>query len=192
VWTYPDLHRLLLSRHGQVQLRPLWCRRVLTRTEFFCPDRYRCSSGSCGVDTFRGSSGPYGADMSSPDQQILLLSRHVQVHLRPLWCRHVRTRTESFCPDRYMCSSGPCGVDTSRCSSGSYCLDISRPAPAPVVLTLPGAAHAPFVDPSRCGKSLFGVDTFRGSSGPYCVDMSRPAESPVVQTRPGAAQAPVV
>ncbi len=60
-----------------------------------------------------------------PDHHRLLFTRHVQVQLRPLWCRHVQPSTDSCLPD--------CGVDTS------------RPSQSPVYQTRPGAAQAPVV-----------------------------------------------
>jgi hypothetical protein len=57
---------------------------------------------------------------TSGKQQRFLMSIHVHVLPRPRWCIDMsRSCTGSCCPDKSRCSSGRCGVGTSRYCTGS-------------------------------------------------------------------------
>ncbi len=119
---------------------------------------------------------------------MLLLSRHIQVQLRP---------QEQHRLMLYRCSSGHCGVDTSRCctslfsvdssrqlrllwrrhvqtSIGSNCPDTSKVQPRPCsVYKFRSRKGSCSPDTSRCSSGPCGVDTSGCSTGLCSVDPYR-------------------
>jgi hypothetical protein len=140
-----------VSRHVQVQLRPLCCG----------VDTSGSSTGLSSVDTSICSSGPCCVDTSTEAAEVTVAQTRPCAAPSPvLWGRQIQEyhRPLHYQVDTSKCSTGLCSIDKFRSSSGFCCPDKSRCSSA-----ICG------VDRSRCCRSLCSVDTSRCNSGPCAI-----------------------
>ncbi len=147
----------------------------------FCPYKARCRLGPNGVDTSRCSK----ASVVQPYQG----ANHIKVQIRPLWSRHVLCPHQHrlLLSRHVQVQLRPLGLQQTCPGSAQAPFVQTRPGAdqAPMVQTRPGAAKP-------LQHSQIKVQAIsRCRSGPYGVDMSSVHRSTGFQTRPGAAQAPV-
>ncbi len=165
----PERHGLLLSRNVQVQFKPLCCSVDSSRSVRALQCRHihkQLRSLLC-------------KHLNTSSTCRLVLSRHIQVQLRPM----------------YRCSTGLCicSVDMSRISTGFCFQTILGAAQAPVSLTCPVLQWPLCCRPFQVQLRPLCVDAYIYSSSLSVVSvLPGTAPAPVFYTSSGAAQAPAV
>ncbi len=135
-----------------------------------CPDTSRCSPGPYSVDTYRSAQASLvrhvhvSTSLCSVDKSgsstVSCSLVQVQLSSGPYSVDASRSSKGSYCPDAYMCSSGPCsGVDKPRSTKTSCC-------PNKFMQVQVQLRHCG-VDTSRCNTGLCGVVMSRCLSGPW-------------------------
>jgi hypothetical protein len=124
--------RPLHCKHVRVQHMPLWCTYCKSRrsTCYCCLGTAKAPLVQCVQVQLRSL---WCRHLPQQDQHRPLLSRHVQVQLRPVCCGVDTSRSSTgLCSVvMSMCSSGLCSVDMCMCSTGLYNLDTSWCNPGP-------------------------------------------------------------